>query len=133
MEPWRYAFRNGIARVMSDSALRALRDGLREDDPALIQSQTVIPACGYSHDNDPACSACAIAYAGWRGGDCRTARQVEDYFAAVWRAASCHNVPRAGVGDFVTWFDTRPRAFVFNELANEIDSILAERVAPCTA
>lgn len=123
MEPWRHAFRYGIANVLSERSLESLRKGLVMGDPRLIQGRTI-------HASDGAvCGACAIAYALWQSGEC-PARVVDlqDTFQRVAFAAGHLLGDHALVGKFLCWFDGTGRQDAMGHLLGEVNLALARRL-----
>ena len=78
MESWRKVWREGLAPLLSDNSLRALRRALVEDDPRLIQGATTTPpplpsfGCPWLPPAVSTAARCASSHpsvAPWRPGD----------------------------------------------------------------
>lgn len=123
MEPWLTSWHDHIAPRMTDAELRALAEGLRNDDPAWRQDSTTYP---YAWAWDYPCEAgCAIAYAAWKS--LSEPAVVED----VWKRFDTI-VGRGGMLydaiPFIRWHDDTPRDVVRRDLLPEVERVLANRV-----
>jgi hypothetical protein len=129
MEPWRHTWRNGIAPTLATRHLQALSDALARDDPRLIQGATTLPPPLVCLSGHPCEAACAISYAGWRGGEeLDLVGEVEEFFGRVcWECDKLLGEP-AACRHFLNWFDDTPRDVVRRELLTEVDRALALRV-----
>lgn len=123
METWRRVWRVGFAPGLSTPGLRALRDGLAIDDPAIAQGASVSPAEG------EVASTCAVGYCAWRGDDCRMAAEVEAHFIRACLAADTRLGCAGASRWFLNWFDDGPRDVVFRCLLAEVDLVLARRLS----
>lgn len=126
-EAWRKAWRDGVAPLMSERALEALRQGLAADDPALVQGATTVPPPVACVQYWPCEGACAVGYAGWKGEGLETVGEVEEFFARL-----CFEIDKrlgepAGCRWFLNWFDEAPRQEVRRELLAEVELALAGR------
>ena len=83
MESWRKVFREGLAPLLNDAELEALRVGLQKDDPRLGQGFTVTPPPLHCVEDRSPEGACLIGYAGWKGRDLQTVGEVEEFFARM--------------------------------------------------
>lgn len=125
-ETCRKALRDGLFPVLTTPQLLALREGLRADDPALIQGATTTPPPMQGLLDCPCEAGCLIAYAGWKSG-LKTVGEVEEFFANL-----CFQVDRelgepAGVRWLLNWFDDTPRDEMRVKLVAEIDRELERR------
>jgi len=123
MEAWRYVFRNGAVPSMSIHSLRALRNGLQNDDYRLVQGHTAVPTPLKSVADWPCEGACATSYGYWQGsqGGQSTVADVESYFAGI-----CYEIEKtlgesAAVRHFLNWFDDTPREQMIRELLPEVE------------
>jgi hypothetical protein len=126
---WQQVFRAGIAPQLSNSALQALQEALRRDDPALIQGATTLPAAGLATDAQPVVAACAIALAGWRGEGLPSVGAVEDYLAGIVHAADRALGEPAAVRPFFQFADSVDRPTFRRVLLAEVNRALAWRQA----
>lgn len=112
---WRQVFRDGIAPQLTDADLDLLAQLLADDDPRLLQGETVRVW------EDRLTGACALAAVGWLGRGLERRVNVEIFFTDV-----CEEADRLmGAADVVSWFtaefwDSRPRQEVFAELYDEV-------------
>lgn len=129
LEFWREVWRNGFAPQMSLAALSALRDALQRDDARLTQGSTTTPPQLECVADWPVEATCAIGFCGWQGGrsDCKTVKEVGEFFAA-----SCFNADQslkepAACRWFLNWLDDTPRDEMRRELLAEIELALQQR------
>jgi hypothetical protein len=127
MESWRKVFRDGLAPLLSDAGLAALRAALAADDVRLLQGQTTTPAPMQCVQDWPCEAACPIGYAAWKGDGLETVAEVEEFFAIC-----CFKVDQAlGEPAACRWWlnhwDETPRAEAIRELLPEVDRELARR------
>lgn len=127
MESWRKVFRQGIEPLLSDEGLLALKKGLEEDDPTLIQGATTSPPPLQCVQEWPVEAADAITYAYWRGDGLDTVGECEEAFAR--HAFACDQTlgEPAGVRHWLNWWDSEPRDVVFRETLMEVEEALARR------
>ncbi len=82
-EPWRHTFRVGLAPILSDAALDALREALEGDSAELIQEGTCHPPPVEGVMDWPVEAACPLAYASWRGEGLETVGEVTEFFSRL--------------------------------------------------
>jgi hypothetical protein len=139
-ERWRIAWRDCIAPLMSERALKVLAEALETDDQRLVQSGTVVPDGHPMLAEREPTGACAIGLMGWLGYELRTAEKVIDFFERTSERA-IHNAillaqdrgednkqQRTGaamMGDFLEWFDSSPRDQMRFDLLQEVWRSLA--------
>lgn len=138
IEPWRYVFRNGVAKQLSANGLVALREAIKGDDPRLVQGITLKPIVGGNHARVYSC--CFISYAAWQGEGMELCGNVLDFFSRVCdrtnEALMGKKVPseirdeRFPVKAFLNWYDDTQREVVFADLLPEIELELASRKGP---
>ena len=126
MESWRKVWRDGVAPLMSDDGLIALRKALIDDDPKLIQGGTTNPPPLQCVQDWPCEAACALGYAGWQGDGLNTVGEVEEYFARM-----CHEIDQR-IGEpagcrWLNWFDETPRDEMRRLFLEEITLELGNR------
>jgi hypothetical protein len=127
MESWRKIWRTGVAPLLSEAGLLALREALKNDDPRLLQGSTTTPPPLQCVQDWPVEGACAVAYAGWQGDGLKTVAQVEEYFAGM-----CFEIDKrvgepAGCRWFLNFFDETPRNEMFALLLPEVELELERR------
>lgn len=129
---WKSCWRIGFAPRMPAPGLLALRDALRDDDPRLTQGLTTEPPSVSCSELWPCEGACAVAFAGWKGG--LGLYSVGDVVEFLGRA--CDEADRR-LGDpkacrwFLEWFDEKPRGEVFPALLEEVERELRRREECC--
>jgi hypothetical protein len=121
---WKRILHKGIAPNLSTEALLALRQGLENEDPSLVQGMTCHPRA----TQEPVCAACPIGYAGWQGEALKTVAEVEQYFSQVCAAADERLGEPAASTDFLNWVDDTPPARMRRQLLEEVNWILARRL-----
>src|SRR5215831_9634429 len=109
MMAWQFIWRSGFAPVLSTEALLALKEALERDDPTLIQGTTTDPPPLQVMSDWPVTSACAVAYAGWRGEGLDTVQSVEEYFARACFQADQNLGEPCACRWFLNWYDETPR------------------------
>jgi len=67
MESWRKVWRDGVEPLLSLGSLEALRNGLANDDPRLLQGATTTPPPLQCVQEWPVEAACVLGYCGWEG------------------------------------------------------------------
>lgn len=127
MEPWRKVWREGIAPLLSDEGLEALRIALLTKDPRLIQGATTRPPPLFCGQDWPVEAACALSYTGWKGNDLNTVGEVEEYFARM-----CYEIDQnigepGGCRHFLNWFDETDRNSMLIALLPEVVRTITER------
>lgn len=122
-------FKNGFARVFTESQLRALLAGCEADDARLIQGSTTRPAFGGNNpfsDRTKAACGCAVSYAGMTGGDGpTTVGDVEEFFAEACFAADQVLGNPGACRHFLNWFDDADRKYALRTLAGWCRDVLA--------
>jgi hypothetical protein len=127
MESWRMVWREGFAPVLSTSAVEALWQALRADDPRLTQGSTTTPPPLRCAQERAVEGCCGIGYCGWKGEGLETVGEVDDYFARCCFEADQRLGEPAGCRWFLNWFDDTPRDHMRNELLEEVERSLAQR------
>ena len=127
-ESWRVVFRQGLVPVLSDKALAALRDGLANDDPALLQGQTTDPEPRSYVLDWPCYGGCAISFAGMRGEGLGTVGEVEEFFARACFEIDTRLGP-ASCRWFLNFWDETPRAEAVPVLLAEVELAIEKRKA----
>ena len=118
------------SELKKEGRLSALRDALAADDARLVQGLTVLPPPFPSTAGQPCEAACLVAYAGWRGGDCRTVGDASDFFRGVCRRAADRLGDRGEVRWLLKFWDTTPRDKAVAALLPEVERALAELERP---
>jgi hypothetical protein len=127
IESWRKVWREGLVRQLSVKCLEALRRGLLEDDPGLLQGATSKPPPLQGVQEWPVVAACALGYCGWRGEGLETVAEVEEFFArACFEADRLLGEP-AACRWFLNWFDDTPREQMRQLLLAELDRALGRQ------
>jgi hypothetical protein len=127
MESWRIVWRNGFCPVLSTPALEALRVGLKDDSPQLIQGATTTPPPLMVVQDWPVEAACALGFAGWKGDGLVTVGQVEEHFAKCCFEADQLLGEPAACRWFLNWFDDTPRGDMRQALLEEVERELQAR------
>lgn len=127
VELWKVAFRVGVGPAFTDAELLALRAGLRCRDERIIQGsvcEPYHPATLWPHKCQ---AACAIGYAGWRGGLILSS-DVVDRFHEIIDISNVALSDDCGTLDvFVGWFDSTDREQAMSELLAEVEREVARR------
>lgn len=129
MQSWVHVWRKGLAPLLSDNQLQALRKGLAEDDIRLVQGATTQPPPLQCVQDWPCEAACATAYPGWIGDELKTVGEVEEFFAKMCYAMDQNLGEPAGCRWFLNWFDDTPRDEMRRELLVEVDRTIQDRAA----
>ncbi len=127
MESWRKVWRDGVAPLLSNTALEALRRGLVSDDARLIQGATTTPPTLQCVQDWPVEAACALGYCGWQGDGLETVAEVEEFFACMCFEIDQRLGEPAGCRWFLNWFDETPRDEMRRLLLAEVNRSLALR------
>lgn len=132
LEPWRVVWRDGIAPLLSTTALTAVRTALRDDDTRLQQGSTTDPPPLMCVQDWPCQGACLLGYAGWQGEGLATVGEVEEYFAAKCFQTNESLAPNGDpvIRYFLCWFDDTPRDEMRREMLAEVELALATRGLP---
>lgn len=128
MESWRKVWREGLVPQLSTAGLDALRRGLRQDDPRLLQGATTSPPPLQCVSEWPVEGACALGYCGWQGDGLETVAEVEEFFARMCAEADQRLGEPAACRWFLNWFDATPRDAMRRQLLAEVQQALAERL-----
>jgi hypothetical protein len=127
IESWRKAWKDGFAPYLSGDCLSALRKGLTDDDPRLLQGATTTPPPLQCVQDWPVEAACALGYCGWQGERLKTVGETEEFFArACFRADQALGEP-AACRWFLNWYDDTPREQMRRQLLAEVTENLVER------
>ena len=129
IDSWRKVWREGLAPQLSTAALRALRQGLVNDDPRLLQGATTSPPPLQCVQDWGVEAACALGYCGWQGEGLQTVEEVESYFARMCFEADQRLGESAMVRWFLNWFDDTPRPEMRGQLLIEVNRELDRRLA----
>jgi hypothetical protein len=114
--------------VISTSGLEALRDALQSDDTRLTQGSTTTPPPLMCVQDWPVEAACALGYCGWQGDNLETVGEVEEFFAKVCFEADQRLGEPAACRWFLNWFDDTPRNEMREDLLDEVERALVERL-----
>jgi hypothetical protein len=128
VEPWRRILRDGLLRSLTDAELHALRRGLADDDPALLQGMMTLPPPMEILGDWQVEGADLLAYPGWRGRELKTVKEVEE---RAWALCSAIDA-RLGDGaakELLGWYDATPRPDVIHTLLGETERELMIRMA----
>jgi hypothetical protein len=131
MESWRKVWREGLVPQLSFASLEALRRGLIEDDPTLLQGTTMTPPPLQCVRDWPVEAACVLGYCAWQGEGKETVAEVEDFFAQTCFGVDQRLGEPAACRWFLNWFDDTSRDQMRCLLLEEIDMALAGRSVPC--
>lgn len=130
MEPWRQCWRLGFAPHLPTKGLEALAKALREDDPALIQGESVRPNVPFDGTPKRATGACAVAYCAWsrttRRGD--MILELEQKFADICARVDNSFEYLPSTRRFLNWYDRTPRDEMRAELLPEVEMELESRI-----
>jgi hypothetical protein len=129
MESWRKVWREGLAPQLSVAALTALRSGLMNDDPQLLQGATTTPPPLQCVQDWPVEAACILGYCGWQGEGLETVAEVEEFFAQACYEADQRLGEPAACRWFLNWYDDTPRDEMRRLLLAEVNRTLAQRSA----
>jgi hypothetical protein len=127
MASWKKVWREGIAPLLSDEELGALRQALAVDDPRLVQMATMEPTPLLCTAEWPVEAACALAWCGWQGAGLETVGEVEDYFTQLLVEVDRRLGHVGEVRHFIQWFDDTPREEMRRELLPEVERAIRER------
>ncbi len=127
MESWKKVWREGLAPLLSDEALNALKEGLANDDPSLIQGATSSPPPLHCVADWPLVGACLVGYCGWKGDGLETVGEVEEWFARMCFEIDQRVGEPAGCRWLLSWYDTTPRDEMRALLLAEVNLALKDR------
>ena len=127
MESWRQVWRQAILPLLSDEAIKALQNGLAEDDVHLLQGRTTNPPPLMEFTDLCVDGACPLGYCAWQGEGLQTVGEVEEWFARM-----CFEVDKrlgepAGCRWFLNWVDETPREEMRTQLLAEVEEAIAQR------
>ncbi len=128
MESWRKVWREGLAPQLSTAGLEALRSGLQNDDPRLIQGATTSPPPLQCVQDWPVEACCVLGFCAWQGDGLQTVAAVEEDFARLCFEADQILGEPAACRWFLNWYDDTPRDEMRRELLAEVECTLAERI-----
>lgn len=126
MESWRKVWREGVAPLLSDNALTALRRGLATDDARLSQGETVFPWHDAARDWPPE-RACLLGYCGWQGEGLKTTAEVCEFFACMCMEIDARLGEPAGCRAVLNAWDENPREVMLPLLLAEVDREIDRR------
>lgn len=109
MESWRMVWRKAITPIMSVPALEALKKGLEDDDPRIMQGAISKPPPLHCTQGWPVEAACALGYCGWQGEGLGTVNEVSNFFAQLCYEIDCRMGEPAACRYFLNWFDETER------------------------
>lgn len=120
MESWRMTWRKGVAPLLSQGHLEALKQALETDDQRLVQGKTTVPPPLMVLQDWPVECACALGYCGWIGDGLDTVGECEEFFGRM-----CFSIDElmgepAGCRYWLNWFDETPRQVMREELLPEV-------------
>lgn len=130
MEAWRRCWREGVAPLLSDAGLEALRKALAEDDPRLMQGATMSPPPLRCVQGWPVECACLMAYPGWQGDGLTTVGEVEKFFQQRCYEADVVLEEPGGIGWLLNWYDDTPRDEMRAALMPEVEREQSRRREP---
>lgn len=127
MESWRKVWRDGVAPLLSNSALESLQRALTNDDARLMQGVTTTPPPLQCVQDWPVEAACALGFCGWQGEGLETVAEVEEFFARTCFEVDERLGEPAACRWFLNWFDETPRDEMREKLSAEVVRALAQR------
>ncbi len=120
METWRFIFRKGFAPLLSFSALEALKSGIQQDDPALLQGCVVFPKLIPGFWDVPAVATGLLAYIGKEGEGLFSVAEVTEFHNRL-KEAAAQKLGAVNIAQgFIEWFDKTPRQLMRKELLKEV-------------
>ncbi|MHB1425716.1 MAG: hypothetical protein ACYC3I_21315 [Gemmataceae bacterium] len=127
MESWRKVWRDGLAPLLSNSALESLQGALQSDDARLLQGATTTPPPLQCVQDWPVEAACALGFCGWQGEGLETVAEVEEFFARTCFEIDQRLGEPAACRWFLNWFDETPRDEMLPQLLSEVQYALVQR------
>ena len=127
MQLWQRVWRDGLAPLLSECGLEALRRALAQDDHRLVQGRTMTPPPLAGLEEAEVEGACALCYAGWHGAGCKTVGELDAFFAETCAAADAALGEPAACRHFLDWFDAAPRSTMRRQLLDEVELALQAR------
>lgn len=125
LEAWQVCWRGGLADALPTEGLVALRDALVNDDPALIQGQTVAPI-PFLSPNAKTTGCCPISYCGWRAFGLDATADVYAFYHAAYYRRNGYGYEN-GSRDFTEFVDGTPRDEMRKRLVVEVNRTLKQR------
>lgn len=125
LENWRRVWRDALGPMLSIDALTALRQGLATDDKRMIQGSTTQPPPIQAIGSWACEGACLIGYAGWRGHELDTIREVSEFFARTCAELETRMGEPAVVRHLTAFWDETPRPDAIALLLPEVDRSIA--------
>jgi hypothetical protein len=133
MQLWQRVWREGLAPLLSERGLQALRRALVRDDPNLVQGRTMTPPPLAGLEDAEVETACALCYTAWHGDGCNTVGALEAFFEQTCSAADLALGEPAACRHFLDWFDATPRPAMRRQLLNEVEVALEQHSSPLAA
>lgn len=127
MENWERVFREGFSPNMTTDELRALAEGLANDDKRIVQGATTLPVPLLCVHDWPVECGCPIAFAGWIGGNLTNVGEVEERFAQLCHACDATMGEHSACRYFLNFWDETPRHEAFTKLHGVVDDLLMDR------
>ncbi|VTT98896.1 unnamed protein product [Gemmataceae bacterium] len=127
MESWRLVWREGFAPVLATARLVAIAEGLRADDPRLIQGNTTWPPPRTVPDDTRCEAACLLGFCGWVADGLGTVGEVEEVFAELCFAADARLGEPAACRWLLNAWDDTPREVMGPQMIAEIEYELGKR------
>lgn len=127
MEPWRLIFRKGFAPLLSNDSLVALQNGLKHDDPALVQGCVVFPRPMPGFWDLPAAAVGLLGYMGREGEGLFSVFEVSEFHERLMQAAAQKLGQMDAAILFLSWFDKTPRDLMRKNLLQETHLELRKR------
>ncbi|MSR32471.1 MAG: hypothetical protein EXR99_13310 [Gemmataceae bacterium] len=127
MDNWRFIFRQGIAPLLSHSSLVALKKGLREDDPALLQDCVVFPRANPLAWDLPASACGFFGYCGKEGEGLVTVYEIEQFHERLCLEVEWRLGWPGAARVFLDWCDTTTRSAMRRNLFLEIKREQSQR------
>lgn len=124
---WKKVFREGVAPLISDEGLLALRQALIEDDQRLIQGATTTPPPLMCVEDWPVEAACALGFVGWQGDGLETVGETEEFFARMAYEVDQRMGEPAAVRYWLNHWDDTPRELLFAQTLIEVGRELRRR------
>lgn len=127
VERWRLVWRRGIAPQMPSVALRVLEAALVSDASEIIQGHTCYPPPVLPRfAAEVVIAADPIAYMAWRGLQCRTVGEVEEWMVRTDTACDVAMAEPGALRHLHNFIDDTPREEMRRELLAEVRRTLAE-------
>lgn len=129
---WKVAWHKGIVPQITVQGLKALRQGLINDDPNLIQGDTVnyVPhPSGYVNPTTFAsvCKACVIAYCVWKSEKSNDYQDIVGRFSTIVSHSKKLGGPEGSAIRFIAWVDRINRSEMRELLLPEVELAIASK------